>query len=1075
MQCPRCGAENRATNAFCGACGTALGLICKSCGHPNPQESRFCGQCSSPLPAAAAALQSAHDILRSLSAIGGERKWLTVLFADICGSTRLIESVDLEQGMQRLKPALDAMKDAVHRYEGVVNKLQGDGIMALFGAPRPQEDHAVRACLAALSMQDATARLDDPALQIRVGLHTGEVVVQATESDLSQSYDAAGAAVHLARRMEEMADSRQTLLTAGTFHGAQQFVEGRSLGQRPVRGISGSVEVFQLIGLRHAPASERFRSGPKLSPLSGRARELAALEEELVSTVRGEAHVVGIVGEAGLGKSRLCFEFVEACRRQEIRVLEARVLAHGRTTPFQLVLDLLRAAFGIRPQEAADVSRHRIKEVLRSRGEFGEILPVLLEFLGVPDPADPAPRLDPSTRKSRLLDFVRQFIHARPHDEITVALVEDLHWADPASEEFVEALVDAIVGTKTLLLVNFRPGLAAPWMQRAHYRQLNLAPLGAAEVSQLLHDLLGDDPSLALLRRNIAERAQGNPFFLEELVGVLIERGDFEGAQGAYRLRGGIDAIPLPGTVQAVLSARIDRLEELSKQVLQTAAVIGREVPFAVLERVAGLPATDLAKALWRLRRVELLFELPPYEHAVHAFRHPLIQEVAYRSLLHERCRQLHGAVARALEAVFKDQADEHAGLVAHHLEQAGEALPAAQANVRAAIWVGANDPSQALRSWRKVHELLIAQPSPHPADYLRMMACGQIVNFGWREGLTAADVKSYFEEAKRLALAGGDMRANALIHAGYGRILAASGSADEYVEKIREAQALIDESKEPGLTVTLRAVLCHALRLSGRMADALTVNIEAMNRAHEIDQFGQQMLGFDIELWLIAMRGQTLVMLGRGDEARTYLDRVIQFDPARIDATNHTIPSLAYVDLAWATRDQQLAEEHAGRAFALAVKSGSPYLRVYAQACRGVAHVIGKRFDAAIADLAEALDFARRRKAGLENEARILADLANVQRLNGDLRSALVTAAEAIKVATARHARVSECFARTVHAEALAAANVGGLAASTDELDRAEILLAETGAHIYAPFIHAARSNLSELADAPRKSAQTS
>ena len=257
--------------------------------------------------------------------------------------------------------------------------------------------------------------------------------------------------------------------------------------------------------------------------------------------------------------------------------------------------------------------------------------------------------------------------------------MEDLHWIDPASEEFVEAIVDAIVGTKTLLLLNFRPGLIAPWMQRSHYRQISLAPLESGEAEELLRDLLGDDPSLALLSRNIAERAQGNPFFLEELVHSLVERGDFEGDRGAYRLKGGIDTIPLPITVQAVLSARIDRLPEPSRQILQTSAVIGREVPLAILEQVTGLPTDEFAEALWRLRQTELLYELPPFEQGLHAFRHPLIQEVAYQSLLHQRRRELHGAVARAMEVHFKGRLDEHAGLLAYHFEQSGQALQAAR------------------------------------------------------------------------------------------------------------------------------------------------------------------------------------------------------------------------------------------------------------------------------------------------------------------------------------------------------------------------------------------------------------
>ena len=874
--------------------------------------------------------------------------------------------------------------------------------------------------------------------------------------------------------MEQMAEAGGILLTAETYNAAKQFVEVRPLGFRAVRGVPDPVNAFQLTGLKHAPASERFRTGPKPSPLAGRSRELATLEDELANAIDGEAHVVGIVGEAGLGKSRLCFEFAEICRRKGLRVLEARVLAHGRATPLQLVLELLRAAFGIQPSEPEEVSRNRIREVLRLRGSFPETLPLILEFLGLADPTQPALKLDPTARKIRLLEFVRHFIHSRPRDEVAVAVIEDLHWIDAASEEFMEAVVDAVVGTKTVLIVNFRPGLAAPWMQRSHYRQISLAPLQLTEANQLLRDLTGNDASLTLVRRNIAERAQGNPFFLEELVRSLVDRGDFEGRPGAYRLRAGIDTIPLPVTVQAVLSARIDRLEKLPREVLQTAAVVGREVPQAVLERVCNMSLAEVENTLWQLRRAELLFELPPYENGLHAFRHPLIQEVAYRSLLHERRGQLHSAVARAVESVFGDP--EHAAVIAFHREKAGEMLQAAQAHVRAAIWVGASDPSQALRTWKRVHELLVSEPLSAPADFLRMMACGQIVNFGWREGLAAEDARRYFEEARRLARDTGNIRADALIHASYGRLLAATGSADEYVAKIREAQTLAEESREPSLKVTLQAVLCHALRLAGRMCDALKVNEQALAHAHEISEFDRQMLGFDIQPWLTAMRGQTLVMLGRGDEAGSYLDQVIGLEPSHVDVTNYVIPSLAYVDLAWTRNDARMAEQHADRAFSLAIKSGTPYLRVYAQACRGVAHTIARRFDAAVEDLSGALGFARRRKAGLEAEARILADLSNVYRLKGDFASALCVSAEAIGVASARCGRVAECLARIVQAAALGTSRQPtSVAAARKELYCAESLIQETGAVIYSPLLYAVKRNISDAVDLPRQSAGAS
>jgi class 3 adenylate cyclase/tetratricopeptide (TPR) repeat protein len=1005
-----------------------------------------------------ASSQPSQDLLRALSAKGGERKHLTVLFADVRDSTRLIDSLgDPEAGMRRLKPVLDLMMEAVHRYDGIVNKVQGDGVMALFGAPRPHEDHAVRGCLAALAMQEAVARLGDPGIQIRVGVHTDEVVVHTIDNSIYQTYDAAGAGVHLANRLEQMAEGGGALVSKATYTAARRFVEVESLGERAVRGLAEPVEIFKLSGRQNAPASRMFQSGRRLSRLIGRDDQLASLEKELGAASAGEGGVVGVVGEAGIGKSRLCFEFTDQCRRKGIRVFEARVLAHGGATPLQPVLELLRDFFGIRIEEDSVASRRRVLERLEAISASDQSRLLVLEFLGLADPTSAPLKLDPKVRKQQLLEFVRFLARAGGRETPTVVLIEDLHWIDQASEEFVEALADAVVGTTTLLIVNFRPGFSAALMQRSHYRQINMPNLGTADAHMLLQDQLGDDPSLALLSRNIVERAQGNPFFLEELINVLVERGDFDGAKGAFRLKGGVETIPLPNTVQAVIAARVDRLDAPAKQLLETAAVIGREVPLSLLSQVAAMPELDLSRALSQLRQSELLYEIPPFDQRVHAFRHPLIQEVTYRSLLSDRRRILHTAVAGAIAAMNAERGDEYASLLAYHLEQSGETLKAAQQHMRAAIWVGTHDPAQALRSWKKVRELLVDQPPAPPINYLRMLACGQIVNFGWREGMSAEDAAPYFEEARQIAVGMNDVRANALIHAAYGRILANGGSADEYVGKIREAEDLAVRAGDASVLTTLRSVLCHALRLSGRMSEALEVNAEALERVNDIVDADRQILGFDIKVWLTAMRGHILVALGRMDEARPLLDSVLQIDEAQIDAIHSLIPSVAYVELGWATANPALAQQHADRALVLSNKSGNPYIRVYALACRGLAHLTSGRPGLAADDLRAALQFARSRKAGLEMEGRILADLANAQRLAGDVDAALATVDEALHITIAQHSRGAECLAHLLRGALLASRD---RAASMNELDAAEKLIPETGNLIFAPLLASVRGD---------------
>ncbi len=572
MQCLRCGHQNKATNDFCEGCGATLGIECSACGHLNGPTARFCGRCSAVLKTIAAEVpnQSWQRVLRSLNAKGGERKRLTILFADIRNSTGLIDSLgDPELGMRRLQPVLDLMNEAVVRYDGVVNKSQGDGVMALFGAPQPREDHAVRGCLAALAIQDGLGRFSDPDLQVRVGVHTGEVVVQAIEHGIYQTYDAAGANVHIANRIEQLASAGTILISKETYSAAKQFVDVEPLGPQAIRGIAAPVEIFKLKGLKYAPSSGVFRSGRRLSPLTGRTDQFSALSLELENTMKGDGRVVGVVGEAGIGKSRLCFEFAEHCRGKGIRVFEARVLAHGRATPFQPVLELLRDYFGLHIKEAGDISRRRVLDRLAALSSSEELSFVLLEFLGIADPLRAKTKLDPKTRKTLLLDFVRTLPRSGPRDFTTVVIIEDLHWIDAASEEFIEALADAVVGTTTLMVVNFRPGFTAPFMQRSHYHQINMPPLPPAQAALLLQDIFGNDPSLALLSRNIIERAQGNPFFLEELINALVERGDFEGERGAYRLKGGVDTIPLPRQCKPLLRRELIALKRAQNEFLR--------------------------------------------------------------------------------------------------------------------------------------------------------------------------------------------------------------------------------------------------------------------------------------------------------------------------------------------------------------------------------------------------------------------------------------------------------------------------------------------------------------------------
>jgi adenylate cyclase len=1045
VECRICGAENEANDSYCHQCGERLLIVCSECGELSKPTARFCSRCGA---AVAASNPKVAQQFHALRTGGGERKFVSVLFADIKDSTQQVQGQDPEVALKRIAPVLKTMSDAVHEYDGVVAETLGDGVLALFGTPKPLEDHAVRACLAGLAIQERVQELGDDSIRIRVGVHSGEAVIKAVDSTLTHKLGAIGEVVHFANRVEQLCAPGEVTISEAAFKQARQYIDAHSLGLKEAKGFPEAVEVYRVAGLRNAPASSIFRTRDKLQPLAGRAEQIAQLESALECAVRGQAYVVSVIGEAGVGKSRICYEFVESCRRRDISILEARAAPFGEATPLKPVLDLLQDFFRIRPIADVGLRREAVTSALdRIRADKAETK-IILELLGLSEEKE-AKSSDPSVRKSRLIKFICGLVRQGPDARPAIVLIEDLHWLDAASMEILDAMVDAAYGSKTMLLLNFRPGTIRDWMQRSHYRAINLDTLDSQAMDALAIYSLGEDESLERVRADLVSRSHGNPFFLEELTWALIQSGGLEGKPGAYRATRSLNVAALPATIQGVLSTRIDALDRLPKKVLQIAAVIARDIPVEVLGEVAAVPRDDLEDALQTLRRAELIYEMPRVqESTLVAFRHPLIQEVAYHNLLNDRKAELHGAVAKALLRHFQNRMDEGAAILAYHFEKSGDMLNAAQAYARSATWLGANDSRQALAAWRKVDSILRSQPARPDIDFLRSVACGQIVNFSWREGLSADEVRGYFEEASRLALATKNFRGNALIHAAYGRILAAAGSADEYVAKIREAQSLGNVATDKSLRVTLEAVLAHALRLSGRLNEALAANGEALNHCSDLAKFEREMLGFDLEPWLLAMRGQTLVSLGLGEDARPILDRVIAMEREGADPTHLMVPSLAYVEWAWATKDLKLAEEHALRAIRIAKKSDSPYWKVYAEWAKGVCQIATGNGSEAIETFANTLAFARKRKIGLENEARLLADLANAYLVTADPQLALEIADEAIAVSRARHQRVPECYARLV--KGWAAKTLENAVDFLEEQEAAGALLVETSAALF-------------------------
>ncbi len=610
----------------------------------------------------------ATRILDARSRLEGERKHVTVLFADIKGSTALIENLDPEDAARKLGPAISLMMTSVHEYEGTVNKVQGDGIMALFGAPLAHEDHAVRACLAALAIRDAVAASGENAVGLRIGLHSGEVLVRAIHNDLSMDYDAIGPTVHLAGRMEQMAPPGRIHITAATNALARDFVKTRSLGPTEIKGISRAVEVFEL--LDHTAARTRWdaRATHELTAFVGRSGELDTLLKAAARTRAAHGELVALVGDAGMGKSRLAHEMLRTPQLSGWSLRQTGAVPYGSNAPFLPVSLLLRSMFGIEARDDGSEIDRKLRDGLGPRNRDATALLQVVQFLLNVPVDDPAwERLDPQQRGNRVIDELTRFLLQATKDQPLLLVVEDLHWIDPETQRLLNSLADGVPAHRLLLLVTYRPEYRHPWASKSYYTQIRVDPLESAKANDMLDTLLGTGPDLDALKSMLIERTEGRPLFLEELVRGLKESGILVERDGALHLEGNVAQINLPGSVQDVLASRIDRLAPELKRLLQTASVIGRTVPVQLLEKIAALTGDVIADRLGRLQEAEFLYEQHGSADPTFQFKHALTEEVAYASLPQETRRSLHGQLVAAMEHTYADRLEEHCEALGRH------------------------------------------------------------------------------------------------------------------------------------------------------------------------------------------------------------------------------------------------------------------------------------------------------------------------------------------------------------------------------------------------------------------------
>ncbi len=709
VQCQACRRENPKDARFCNGCGRALERGCSVCGHPNPADASFCSACGAGIeePAASEAASPAsaerdpraytpkhlaERILQTRAALEGERKHVTVLFCDLVDSTPLAERVGAEAMHEIMDRCFAVILDQVHHYEGTVNQFLGDGVMVLFGAPLALEDAPHRAVTTALAIQRelepfaagvrASHGVD---FRMRIGIHSGPVVVGRIGNDLRMDYTAIGDTTNLAARLEGLAPPGGVIISDATKALVEGYFELEDLGALSVKGKSEPVRAYRVLEAREGLGRVEARARAGLTPLVGRRHELAALERAFVSAAEGKGQVVFLVGEAGIGKSRLRYEFQRTLEGRPHEWVEGRCMTYARDFPFHPIVDGLRRRFGIEEADDDPTIQRKIEaDEARSGGGLEWTLPYMRLLLSLPSGDEEVDAQDAATRRSETFRAVCARFQRLCEQVPFVLVVEDIHWIDRASEEFLQYMIHSIPASRSLLLLTHRPGYNHPFGDRSYHTRLALQPLSKPEMGRMAEAMLDSSGVPEALSGLIADRAEGNPFFIEEMVQSLVEDGSVRKGGSTVELVRDVGSLSVPGSIQEVLMARLDRLDEEPKRALQIGAVIGREFALRLLDRI--VEAGDrLGPMIEELRALELIYEKASHPELAFMFKHALTRDVAYDSVLEGRRRVLHRIVGLAIEELYRDRLAEHVEQLAHHFTAAEEWDKAFLYTVRAA------------------------------------------------------------------------------------------------------------------------------------------------------------------------------------------------------------------------------------------------------------------------------------------------------------------------------------------------------------------------------------------------------
>ena len=1011
----------------------------------------------------------AERVLTSRSALEGERKQITVLFADIKSSMELLADRDPDEARQLLDPVLRLMMEAVHAYQGIVNQVLGDGIMALFGAPLALEDHALRAGYAALRMLRDIARHGDEVqrrhgipIQIRIGINSGEVLVRTIGSDLDMDYSAVGQSTHLAARLEQLAKPGTALCSASTLRLAEGFFETRPLGAVPIRGLADPVEAFELIGV--TPARQRFHAAAArgLTRFVGRRLEYETLVESLRQAAERRGQFVALIGEPGVGKSRLVWEVVRSPATQGWRVLEAGSLSYESGTSYRPLRRLLQDYFRIDDRDDAARVREKVAERLLALGpRVAELAVPLLALLDLPVEDAQWTVLDPAQRRQQTNDALRRLLLRESEQQPLLIVLEDLHWVDRETETFLEAFVPHVATARMALLVNCRPEYPLPWGSRVSFSQLRLEPLDAGGARELLAALAGDHPSLEPLTAALIARTGGNPFFLEESVRTLLRDGVLAGEPGHLRLAKPLDRIEVAPSVQSLVAARVDGLAEDEKRLLQAAAVIGPTVPSELLRLVSDLPQPALGAGLMRLREAEFLYESRLYPELEYAFTHAISCDVAYGSLVQERRRALHARIVDAMQTYYADRVEEHVERLAHHAIR-GERWEAAVTHSRAAAAKAATRSAYPDAVAHLEQALAALARLPETPERL-----GQAIDL--RLALRSAlfplreitrDLKS-LEMAEALALRLGDHRRLAWVLTYMTRDLSILGQPDQAIERGRRALDLAPEAADLELEMLINGYLgsvCFARGDYRQAVELLGKGVDRLDGALELERYGLPgPASVFFRIWLVSSLTRLGEFAEAGAQAEESLriarraDQPLALIVAHYTAGFHLVHQPAQIARGVAELEKSLELCRTWKLPAWFSNVASILGYAYAKSGRmeeGVA-LMQKAIDESVAG------------GGMVNHAIEVGRLAEARLIAAHWDEAAALGARALDLAGTHKERGNEAIARWILAEAAARRPSPDAAAAREDYTRAAALASELGME---PLLAACRAGLAGL-----------